>query len=277
MKELTSEQELILENNMVWLNGNDFQGNKWLNKLLTFKTNAIIESRITEHLAVLVGSARPHLVRRIDDYKKYDSYFFSDKYSDTWSYYLRKLILNRIFVEIGDISNKIIVEESSGVGVSDILAKCLPNFKMIMLVRRPIDTIQDIIMNVPDGRLQSENDRKLFIKIQIEWWNKLIKNFIDTSKEYSSNQFLLIKYEELRDNPNNILKNIFKFLEIEIDSKILNDLILKTPLVRKNFEDDKKSQDIIKQNFKNELSQEEKDFMDKETKTNLTELGYLIN
>ncbi|HUS50583.1 MAG TPA: hypothetical protein VMZ91_10490, partial [Candidatus Paceibacterota bacterium] len=59
--------------------------------------------------------------------------------------------------------------------------------------------------------------------------------------------------------------------------KILNDLILKTPLVRKNFEDDKKSQDIIKQNFKNELSQEEKDFMDKETKTNLTELGYLIN
>jgi len=87
-KELTPEEELTLEKNLVWLFGSPRSGTTWLGtQLLSTKTHTMLEPRI--------GRLIIPITEKINN-KKQD-YFFSDHYKKTWSFFLRKLILNRIY------------------------------------------------------------------------------------------------------------------------------------------------------------------------------------
>ena len=109
--ELSEEQENILERNLVWIFGANRSGTTWLGRQLQLANNFILnEPLIGEHLGVSI--------RRLDEMKrqydinfKRDDYFFSAKYKKEWQFYLRKLILNRIYSQFQDLTKKVIVKE----------------------------------------------------------------------------------------------------------------------------------------------------------------------
>ena len=115
LPDLTAEQELTLEKNMVWVISSTRTGSTWLaTQLLTYQTNHMNEPCITKYL----GLQAPPFSDNILDMEFFEHrppYFFSLKYKKTWSYYLRKLILNRAYAEVLDLSKKVIVQEPGGV------------------------------------------------------------------------------------------------------------------------------------------------------------------
>ena len=96
---LSPEQESILEKNLVWILASPRSGTTWLSvQLLSHGTHLFGEPLIGEHLASIRDlGGKP--VRRIDDAKNRPDYFFSEKYKNTWKFYLRKLILHRIYAQ----------------------------------------------------------------------------------------------------------------------------------------------------------------------------------
>jgi len=231
-KELTTEEEDTLEKNLVWICSSARSGSTWLGRdLLSHETKYINEPTITDHLATISSYHDDKITRMIDRAKNVGSYFFSDMYKDTWKFFLRKLILNRIHAEMEDLSSKIIIKEASEIDASDIISECLPNSKLIILLRDG----RDIIDSDLDGRQKGgwmikqtgaksigEKNRKPYIERRAKRWYSLATNLIKTMEVHNSNLLLVIKYEDLRKNTLVELKKLYDFLEIKIlDEKIM--------------------------------------------------------
>ena len=213
--ELSPDEELNLEKNIVWVFGSRRSGTTWLaQQLLSYKTLYMHEPNITSHFDFPIKLTGYDFKRRIDERKNIDGYFFSDKFKNTWKYFLRKLILNRIHAQFGDFTKKIIVKEPSTLlDASDILADCTPNSKKIILLRDGRDII-DSLMDArkpggwtakKPGSTITDEKRLAFITRRSHLWvhqMNVIKRTIDNT---SSNLKFLVKYENFRKNTKKIL------------------------------------------------------------------------
>lgn len=227
--ELNRNQELTLEKNIVWIFGSRRSGTTWLRDLLSFNTKFIRETYVTDHLAV--QSQANYFVRRIDEVKDKDNYFFSERYKDTWQYYLGKLLIYRVYADVLDYRHKIIVKEpSSYLDASDIISKCTPLSKKIIILRDGRDVLDSIL----DGReaggwlLTNPNDaltkesRIILIEQSARYWVKQVETLLDTYSQLPTDRRFLVHYEELLKNTFTILKKIYAFLEIPItDDEII--------------------------------------------------------
>jgi len=236
-KELSQEEEDILEKNIVWLFGPRRSGTTWLGKqLLSYNTHYMHEPDITAHFEMLMNPNAEKLERRIDSKKKIDSYFFSEKYKKTWTYYLGKLIIHRIFAQIQDNSKKIIVKEpSSLLDASDIIAEATPNSKKIILLRDGRDVIDSLL----DARqkkgwlvknqkvLLTNEQRPSFISHRAKLWVHQTEILMKTYENTSPNLRIIVRYEILRKNTVEELEKIYKFLDIDISIEEIKNLVEK--------------------------------------------------
>jgi len=235
--DLTSDQELILEKNIIWLFGTRRSGTTWLGKqLLSHNTHYLHEPNITDHLDLPMNQAAENLIRRIDARKDTENYFFSEKYKNTWSYYLGKMILNRVNAQFNDLSKKIIIKEpSSLLDASDILSSSTPKSKIIILVRDGRDVI-DSLLNARQNlgwlvkkkeNLLPNSQRPTFIKHRSRFWTHQMKILMNTFETKSDKNCVLIKYEDLLNNTKPILTKLYNFLNIEITDNEIDSLIKK--------------------------------------------------
>jgi len=237
IEELTVEEEAILERNLVWVLGSPRSGTTWLaTQLLSYNTRILNEPGISEHLGVAVWAITDKIVRNVDMRKKHENYFFSDSYKETWLHFLRKLILNRIHAQFLDLDSKIIIKEPMRMWASDILSECLPNSKIIFLIRDG----RDIVDSQVDARKSDsswmvkgglstlqENEINEFIKYQSERYTKLAENLLDSYEKHSKDNGIFIKYEDLLSNTYEELKKLYEFAQIPISKNEINDLIRK--------------------------------------------------
>ena len=128
------------------------------------------EPKIAPHFWIQPGG-------RIDELKGIkgnQDYFFHNTFKETWKFYMRKLILNRIYAQYKDLSNKIIIKEPHGSLAADIISECLPNSKIIILLRDGRDVIDSQVDGFSKGgwiieeggRHLTEDMRMNFIKHQ---------------------------------------------------------------------------------------------------------------
>ena len=204
---INEDNEKKLEKNLVWIFGLHRSGTSWLSKnLLSYQTHRWDEPGIGSFLGISpeVGPK----VRNIYRHQHRKNYFFQYDYKDTWLFYLKKLILARIYSEFKDTSKKIIVKEPNGSMGSDIISESLPLSKIIIVQRDPRDIIDSIVDGMKEGgwrskfigySLTSEN-RLSFIENEantiVKTWEILWKTY----KNHSEKLRYLVKYEELRKN-----------------------------------------------------------------------------
>jgi len=236
IKEISEEEENVLERNIVWIFGSRRSGTTWLGKqLLSYNTSYIHEPTLIDHLAIPASPGSENLIRRIDKREGFKNYFFSQKFSNTWKYYLRKLILYRILSETQDFTKKIIVKEPiTLLDGSDIISKCLPNSKIIFLMRDGRDTIDSFIDARKEGgwlfarnknTVIKKNQRPHFIQLRAKMWVVQTKNFLNTYEKGSKDNMFLVKYEDLRKNTFETISSIYKFLKIDISDNELKNII----------------------------------------------------
>ena len=231
INELTPEQELTLEKNITWLFGAARSGTTWLAlELLSYDTKRISEPRLETHLSVPSGIKD---FRYIDNPQKNPSYFFADDYKKSWMFFLRKLILNRIYSEIQTIDKKIIIKELTTFGASDIISESLENSKIIILLRDGRDVVDSAVEATSEGGFMTKkldlNKQNRSAKIigNSQVWAMATKNLLKTYDMKPKDLRYKIKYEDLRKNTIEELEKIYKFLEIDISKHQLQKIVTK--------------------------------------------------
>jgi len=297
MKFLSEEEELALEKNLVWIFADRRSGTTWLAKeLLSFQTKTMDEPLIGLHLGGRVF-LRPHLwsleatdgfARTIDLEKQRDDYFFSEKYRDGWKIFLKKLILNRIYDQFNNISSKIIIKEPSGSMASDIIANCLPNSKIIILLRDGRDVVDSKIdESRPDGweiKLKKGNREPITEEDKLHWidtyarmWVSQMKVLTNTFENHHKNLRYLLRYEDLIKNTLSELQKIYNFIGIKIDQSTLEEIIKKFSF--ENISEKEKGKGKFRRfatpgKWKDSFNEEEKLLLEKIMKPMLQKLNF---
>ena len=88
-----------------------------------------------------------------------------------------------------------------------------PDARFICMIRDPRNTISSIL------KMGKENEKSAIIFSML--YNKIVKNILIISKEKNVH---VVRYEDLTDKPEKTLKNIFKFLKLQYNSKYLADI-----------------------------------------------------
>jgi len=221
-----------LESNLVWLLASPRSGTTWLGtKLLSYQSYSIDEPKIGFHFRdVFSSSLDPKLSSTISDS---DDYFFSDNYANNWIPNLKKLILNRIFSQIHDIDNKIIIKEPHGSNGGKLISKTFPNSKLLLLIRDGRDVLDSTVDGISvggwitrtTGRSLTDKERIRFIKKNANQWTELVTILLDTYENYGEKNKLMIKYEDLRYNTKPLLRKIYDFIDIDIPENELETLV----------------------------------------------------
>jgi len=253
-RELSAEQEDSLERNLVWVMGTPRSGITLVASQLSVKTKIIKNIKIGIHLGTTIGPMEKQIVRNIDHFRETPQYIFSKKYDDTWTYYLRKLILNRIFAQFPDSLEKItVIKDPSSTLVADIISKCLPKCKIILLVRDgrealdfELNTYQDSnhFFYNKDTTLSANEKLLQFVEDWSNHWAKRVQVIIKTLKIHQKDLVKLLKFEDLNNDTEKTIKKLYKFIGVKI------------------------SDDELEQGFKKVFGE-----MTKETSSNHTSLG----
>lgn len=288
LKELSPEQESSLEKNLVWIFASPRSGTSWLGtQLLSYQTISLNEPQLGVHIGMREPTIRDRIVRRIEIFQNEPDYFFSNQYKDTWNFYLRKLLLNRIFAQVQDVTKRVIIKEPSGTMGSDILAQCVPKSKIILMIRDGRDVIDSKIDQfqkdswavknydvtpLPPKRRQSE------IKYQAELWVKLIEVVTKTFNKHPKELRLIVKYESLRNNTFEELKKIYNFIGIKIPKSELEKIVNKYSF--ENIPQEQKGKGKITRSatpgkWKDNLSEKELSIMKKIMSKTLQKFGYI--
>lgn len=235
MHELTNEEEYILEQKLVWILGSPRSGTTWLfGDLLKYRFHHWGEPLLGKHLSVEreLGST---YTREIDEHHDRENYFFSDKHKETWSFYLRKLILNRIYSQFQDLDSMILIKEPNGSMASDIISSCLPNSKIIVVLRDGRDVLNSQITALSKGGYVIKRESRFeplsgvrrinSIKRHSKQWVKLMDVLLKTYEKHNEKLKIMVQYDELRNNTFEELKNIYSFLDITNNDDTIKKLV----------------------------------------------------
>jgi len=143
-----------------------------------------------------------------------------------------------VYYQFHNLSEKIVIKEPTGSITADVLAECLPNSRIIVLMRDPRDIIDSKIDEISAGGWELE--LKKGIKIQLTgkmrinhikrtaiFWVGLTKILMKAFENHPKDLRYLLHYEDLLANTTQELKKLYQFLEIDIDEKKLNSIVEK--------------------------------------------------
>ncbi len=287
--DITEEEKIILEKNLIWIFASPRSGTTWLGtQLLSHETNIMDEPLLGYHLCALIRFPEEYR-RYFDEYRNHSDYFFNSEHMQTWKYHLRNLILNRIYAQFKDVNRKLIIKEPNGSMAADIILQCLPNSKAIFLFRDGRDVLDSYVDAIKEGgwltsapsvKLTQSSEHNLkIISSYSKRWSVTSELLLLAEARHLKKRGLIIKYEDLRENTYKLLKEIYRFIDIPIDDNELNRIIdlysfEKIPESQKGR--GKRTRAASSGMWKENFSRQEIDAMQQIMNSTLQKLGYAI-
>ncbi len=166
--------------------------------------------------------ARMHDMRRDNP-----DYFFCDRYRESWEPQLRELLLRRVAAQLRDQGGRLaLIKEPHGSMAADVLLESLPGSRLIFLLRDGRDVVDSELDAGRaeawagaqlDGFEPSDADRLGYVRDRAHAW--LWKTAI-VERAYAahpSHLRRLVRYEELRAEPEPILEDLGGWLGLDPD------------------------------------------------------------
>ena len=249
IKALTEEKELELEQNLVWVYGFPNNAVTLLSKqLVCDKFHFLDKPQICKEPGMVKLGLNS--VRTAWEWRSDPDYFFSKKYSKTWMFYLRKLILNRIFSQFQDTSNKIIINEPEVVGALSIVSKIFPKSKIIFIIPNNLSALIDSFtseVSIDRNKLHITTifslDKNKIRNVVSNRFEKFKEIVLDAYNLHQADLRCLVKYEDLKNSTFTELQKIFQFTDIETNEDELKKIIKKYNF-SKSSEQDRKIEKI---------------------------------
>jgi len=234
---LTNDQELLLEKNLVWIFGIKkielyLDGNIFNNKI-----NFLNQPKIGLHINSLsYQNGKPS--NYLNDYqilgkKPYYDYFFFKGFQPTWEFYLRKLILHRIYTQFPDISKRVIIKDEDESIAAELISDLFPSSKIIVIVMEGNNYVQEKIIQETklnpnlNSLKTSSNLRKDFMKNQSNLWHNISDILLKAYEKHDEQARLLLRYEDFEENPQKNLEVLFDFIDSGISKTDLQEFIKK--------------------------------------------------
>jgi len=289
---LTQEEENLLEKRITWVFGVARSGTTWFSeRLLKHPDNFFWnEPRIGRHLGVSNSTfdekTSKHKIERLYDKmaQSQHTYFFYPGHRNNWLPALRRFILARTFSEVQGFQKNVIIKEPVGSTASDIIMECLPNSKMIFLIRDGRDVVDSLMAMHGEktwAKLEPITTKNRIEKIShyCSEWVHAISIISRAFKNHNSSLRLKLKYEDLRLKTFSQLRKTYDFLGININDEQLRTIVNtfefdKIPLSKKGT--NKFNRSALVGGWKKNFDKKEQDIMNSIIGETLKENGYKI-
>jgi hypothetical protein len=152
-------------------------------------------------------------------------------------FYLRRLILNRVAAQFQDFNKKIIIKEPNGSAAVDVISQCLPNSKIIFLIRDGRDVVDSKIDSIRDGGWQakgpgmkvsdslSQEQKISIITSHAKAWVATTELLLKTHEKRPKELSMMIRYEDLRARTYDTVKQVYQFIDTSIDEGQLRKIV----------------------------------------------------
>jgi sulfotransferase family protein len=225
---------------LAWIFGSSRSGSTWLLRMLSGleRVIPIDDPHIGHHLGVWrpiplawATAKDPPKLGTLADYKRRKrDYLFSDRYRDTWMPRLRDLIAARFEAQaaediaaVGAIDRPVVVVKEPGSHAADTIMDLFPESALIFLLRDGRDVVDSWLDAYRDGSWATDEGayplddtgRPALIRWQSSVWLHRTEVVQETYARTHPKRRVLIRYEEMRDEPATALERISAMLGIE--------------------------------------------------------------
>jgi hypothetical protein len=234
---------------LAWIFGSSRSGSTWLLRMLSEleRVVPIDDPHIGHHLGIWrpiplawATAKDPPKLGTLADYKrKKRDYLFSDRYRDTWVPHLRQLISARFeaqaaqdIAESGGIEEPIVVVKEPGSHAADTIMDVFPESSLIFLLRDGRDVVDSWLDAYRDGSWATDEGayplddtgRPALIRWQSSVWLHRTEVVQETYARTDPERRVLIRYEEMRDDPVAALEGISAMLGIDASREQLEEI-----------------------------------------------------
>jgi len=272
------ENDLLnFENNLTWT-FTSVGAIEIANWLFSDYAHIVNEPWIGQHLGIITDRRGEEIVTNFEMHQNREDYLFCEKYKNSWSYFLRKLVLGRLFAQYGNPKKPIIVSDLPAANYgSNILSEATQNSKVIIFVRDGRDVVNQKAVSLPPiGKgLQmglstfSQNNKIEFLKMESRKWAKMMSILLEIKKNHNENLVKIVKLENLYTNTRKEIQEVFEFVGIKTDQSKLSEIASK---IKKKFEIS--SQKLRFMIWNKDLSDDEKTVIEEIMSEQLRTLNY---
>jgi hypothetical protein len=243
---VTPEVSVTAPGRLAWIFGSSRSGSTWLLRMLSEleRVVPVDDPHIGHHLGVWrpiplawATAKDPPKLGTLADYKrKKRDYLFSDRYRDTWMPQLRELISARFEAQAaqdvesaGGIDDPIVVVKEPGSHAADTIMELFPESALIFLLRDGRDVVDSWLDAYRDGSWATDEGayplddtgRPALIRWQSSVWLHRTEVVQETFARTHPDRRVLIRYEEMRDEPTAALQRICETLGIRASDEKL--------------------------------------------------------
>jgi hypothetical protein len=234
---------------LAWIFGSSRSGSTWLLRMLAEleRVIPIDDPHIGHHLGVwrpiplawATAKDPPKLGTLADFKRKKRDYLFSDRYRDIWMPQLRDLISARFeaqaaqdIVDAGGVDEPVVVVKEPGSHAADTIMDLFPQSSLIFLLRDGRDVVDSWLDAYRDGSWATDEGayplddtgRPALIRWQSSVWLHRTEVVQQTYARTDPERRVLIRYEEMRDDPIAALERICSMLGIEAGRERLEEI-----------------------------------------------------
>jgi len=245
----TRDVSVTAPGRLAWIFGSSRSGSTWLLRMLSEleRVVPIDDPHIGHHLGVWrpiplawATAKDPPKLGTLADYKrKKRDYLFSDRYRDTWMPQLRDLISARFEAQAaqdveaaGGVEEPIVVVKEPGSHAADTIMELFPQSSLIFLLRDGRDVVDSWLDAYRDGSWATDEGayplddtgRPALIRWQSSVWLHRTEVVQETFARTDPDRRVLIRYEEMRDDPVGALRGICSMLGIEVSLEQLEEV-----------------------------------------------------
>jgi hypothetical protein len=224
---------------LAWIFGSSRSGSTWLLRMLSGleRVIPIDDPHLGHHLGVWrpiplawATAKDPPKLGTLADYKRQKrDYLFSDEYRDTWMPKLRELVAARFEAQAaedlaasGPVANPVVVVKEPGSHAADTIMDLFPDSALIFLLRDGRDVVDSWLDAYRDGSWATEEGayplddagRPALIRWQSSVWLHRTEVVQETYERTDPERRVLIRYEELREDPVAALGRICRVLGV---------------------------------------------------------------
>jgi transposase len=235
-----SDISLTAPGRLAWIFGSSRSGSTWLLRMVSAleRVVPVDDPHLGHHLGIWrpiplawATAKDPPKLGTLADYKRQKrDYLFSERYRDVWEPHLRELIAARFeaqaadhLAETGEIDRPIVVVKEPGSHAADTIMDLFPESGLIFLLRDGRDVVDSWLDAYRDGSWATdegaypvdEAGRIALIRWQASVWLHRTEVVERTFARTDPARRILVRYEDMRENPASALEGICAMLGIE--------------------------------------------------------------
>jgi hypothetical protein len=236
----TPEISVTAPGRLAWIFGSSRSGSTWLLRMLSEleRVIPIDDPHLGHHLGIWrpiplawATAKEPPKLGTLADYKRRKrDYLFSDRYRDTWIPQLRDLISARFEAQAaedirkaGGVEDPVVVVKEPGSHAADTIMDVFPDSCLIFLLRDGRDVVDSWLDAYRDGTWATDEGaygvddagRTALIRWQSSVWLHRTEVVQETYSRTAPDRRVLLRYEQVREDPVSCLERVCDLLGIE--------------------------------------------------------------